>query len=416
MGEVSFLKCITCGRVYKKDEVQYVCPQCGPIRGTLEVYYDYDKLRKSFKKPNKERGPYTHFRYLPLLPIEGKFLPLQKVGWTPLIRATKLEKELGIGEIYIKDEGLNPSGSLKDRASSIAVVHALELNKKRIVAASTGNAASSLAVLSAPMGIESIIFVPKGAPKAKLAQLLVFGAKVFEVKGTYDDAYDLAMEVADRLSFYSRNTAYNPYLGEGKKTVAFEIAEQLDYNPPTHVIVPVGDGCIVQSVYKGFLDFKRVGFISHVPIVIGVQAEGSSPLAKAFELGKEEVDFEEEVYTIADSIRVSKPRDQVKALKYVRESGGKFVTVSDEEILSAIPYLARNVGIFGEPAGVAGIAALKKLVEDGTLDSSSRVVVLMTGNGLKDIDSAIKSVEKKPIEIEREVEFFLNLWRREYGN
>ena len=397
MGRVIGLRCVSCGRIYSPDEVEYVCPRCGPIRGTLEVLYDYDDLKKNLKVADIERGPLSQWRYLPLLPVSGsRGLPRLRVGWTPLYRSKNLEKDFDFGELWLKDDGLNPSGSLKDRASQVAVAHALEKGRDIMVAASTGNAASSLAVNAAPEGIRTVILVPEGAPRAKLAQLLVFGAEVYQVRGTYDDAYDLSIELALRKGWYLRSTAYNPYLGEGKKTVALELAEQLRWKAPDWVVIPVGDGCIFQSVWKGFKDLHMIGFIDSLPRLIGVQAEGCSPLKKAFFEGKETVEVRP-VSTIADSIMVANPRDQVKALKAARESRGTFISVSDQEILNAIRTVARKEGIFSEPAAASVIAALpsvRELVSDG-----DRVVLLLTGNGLKDIDSAMKSADREPVTV-----------------
>ncbi len=405
MGEVVGLKCVTCGKVYSRDEVEYICPDCGALKGTLEVLYDYDHLKTTLKKSDIENGPQCQWRYLPLLPVSGKKeLPHLRVGWTPLYRSKNIEKELELSELWLKDDTLNPSGSLKDRASQVAVAHALELGRNVMIAASTGNAASSLSVNASSEGIRTVILVPKDAPKPKVAQLLVFGAEVYQVEGTYDDAYDLSIVLAEKTGWYLRSTAYNPYLGEGKKTVALEIAEQLGWRAPEWVVVPVGDGCIIQSVWKGFVDLYRIGFIDRLPKLIGVQAEGSSPLYKAFHQGKNEVEVEP-VNTIADSIMVACPRDQVKALKAVRESGGTFVTVTDEEILRAIPYLARREGIFAEPAGASGIAALPKVRE--LVGDNESVVVLVTGNGLKDVESAIKSTDRKPILVSKDPEELL---------
>lgn len=405
MGKVVGLRCSTCGRIYSQNEVRYTCPECGPLKGTLEVLYDYDRIKKTWKRPDPESGPHNHWRYLEILPIKGDRLPPLRIGWTPLLRARSLEKEFG-GEIWIKDDGANPSGSLKDRASSVAVVDAIERGEDVITTASTGNAASSLSAISASMGIKSLIFVPKGAPRAKVTQLLVYGALVFEVQGTYDDAYDLSLKLALTKNIYSRNTAHNPFLGEGKKTAALEIAEQLGWKVPDYVIVPVGDGCIIGGLWKGFQDLYKLGFIDSLPKMIGVQAEGSSPLAQAFFKGENEAKAKN-VETIADSIKVALPRDQVKALKAVRESKGTFVTVTDREILEAIPSLARKTGIFGEPAGVVSYAGFKKLKEKGEIEENKRVVLMMTGNGLKDIDSALLSVKEKPIKIKtlEEIEF-----------
>ncbi len=407
MGRVVELVCSTCKRSYSPKEVQYTCPNCGTLKGTLEVIYDYEEIKSNWKRLNPNEGPHSHWRYLPLLPVKGENLPPLRIGWTPLLRAISLERELNI-KIYVKDEGANPSGSLKDRASSVAIVDAIEKRKDTIAAASTGNAASSLSAIAASMGLRSIIFVPKGAPKAKVTQLLVYGAIVFEVQGTYDDAFDLSLELSLKKGIYSRNTAFNPYLGEGKKTASLEIAEQLGWKVPDYLIVPVGDGCIIQGLWKGFKDLYRIGFIDSLPKMIGVQAEGSSPLAQAFFSGKEEA-VATKVDTIADSIKVAIPRDQVKALKAVRESGGTFVTVTDTEILNAIPYLARKTGIFGEPAGVTPLAGLLKLKEESEIEENSTVVLVMTGNGLKDIESALKSVDSEPLKVKgiEDVERFL---------
>jgi threonine synthase len=258
-------------------------------------------------------------------------------------------------------------------------------------------------IYTALAGLETIIFVPQNAPRAKLAQLLLFGSKVLQVKGTYDDAFDLCCQAAERWGWYNRSTAINPYLGEGKKTAALEICEQLNWHVPNYVFVSVGDGCIFQGMWKGFKDFYEIGLIDRLPKMIGVQAEGSSPLVKAWQSGSETAEplIPE---TLADSISVGVPRDQVKALKAVRESGGQFASVSDEQILSAISLLSREAGIMAEPAGSAAMAGLQKMVQEGKLHSDDSVVVMVTGNGLKDIDGVMKAVQSKPLEVENALE------------
>jgi len=408
------LRCISCGAVYSPDEVEYTCPECGPRRGTLEVLYDYDRVRRELSREGlREDRNYAIWRYLPLLPIAdpGYIQPL-KIGWTPLYRFDNLANKYGVRELYIKDDGCNPTASYKDRASAVVVVKAQEKGKKVVTCASTGNAASSLAGLAANTDLTTIIFVPGSAPEAKLAQLLIYGAKVFAVEGSYDEAYDLCLEAAERYGWYNRSAAINPYLVEGKKTGALEIAEQLDWRAPDKVFVPVGDGSVISGVCKGFFELHQLGFIERIPQVIGVQAAGANAVQRAFERfdGQDVIIEDGTAETVADSIAVGKPRDVVKAVKYVRRSGGFFVAVSDEQILRAMAELARSTGVFAEPAAAAAYAGFLSLAEKGQLNKNDRVVVLITGNGLKDIAAARRAVGKPyPIkadiaEVERLVE------------
>jgi len=341
------------------------------------------------------------WRYLPLLPIgsEEHVQPL-RVGWTPTYRFPELAAELGLSELFVKDDGQNPTASYKDRASSVVVIKAQEKNRPVVTCASTGNAASSLAGFAAATPLETILFVPVTAPEAKVAQLLVYGAKVFLVRGSYDAAYDLAAEAADAFGWYNRSAAVNPYLVEGKKTGALELAEQTDWNPPDVVFVSVGDGSVISGICKGFAELETIGLIDRSPQVVGVQAEGAAPIARAFaryEGG--DVDIEDvEASTVADSICVGAPRDVVKAVKYVRANGGRFVTVPDAAILDAIAFLARRTGVFAEPAGAAALAGLRRLAGTGDLAGKS-AAVMITGNGLKDVASAKRAVGE-PIVIE----------------
>jgi len=402
MGEPIALRCVSCRAEYDPEKVDYTCPKCGPRRGTLEVIYDYDRLGKEISRSSfAESDDRSMWRYLPLLPISGRGLiqPL-RVGWTPLYEFADLAAELGLSRLFVKDDGQNPTGSYKDRASAVVVIKAQEKKRAVVTCASTGNAASSLAGFSAATELETVIFVPKRAPEAKVAQLLVYGAKVFLVDGSYDVAYDLAAAAAERFGWYNRSAAVNPYLVEGKKTGALELAEQTGWDPPDNVFVGVGDGSVISGICKGFDELHRLGLIEHVPRVIGVQAEGSAPIAAAFErfdgglVPIEDIEAE----TIADSICVGVPRDIVKAVSYVRANGGGFVTVSDQEILAAIGELARRTGVFAEPAGAAPFAGLRKLARKGKLEGSAAIMV--TGNGLKDVAAARRSVTGKAIEIE----------------
>jgi threonine synthase len=333
------------------------------------------------------RKEYSLWRYLELLPIAtgSKLSPL-RVGWSPLYRAAKLGECLGLKRLYIKDDGLNPTGSLKDRASAIAVVRAAHAGMSTVACASTGNAASSLAGNAAAMGLKSVIFVPERAPKGKVTQLLIFGAQVISVKGTYEDTFRLSAAAIEKWGWYNRNAAVNPYLSEGKKTVALEIAEQLGFNAPDYVAVSVGDGCTIAGVWKGFKDLYALGFIETLPKLISVQAAGCCPVNRAFATNTPIARMEEN--TLADSIAVGVPRNGKKALRAIQESQGLVVDVSDEEILAAMRLLGVTSGVFGEPAGVAGTAGLKKLAEQGLIPHDAVVVSLVTGNGLKDVVSA----------------------------
>lgn len=375
----------------------YFCPECGSS-GTLEVIYDINITSSYFNKNyllNNSRRDL--WRYMPLLPLESEIgvAPLQ-VGWTPIYDSQRLQELLNLKKVYIKDDGRNPTASFKDRASAVGVAKAIELNKKVMCAASTGNAASSLSGFAACMGIENYIFVPKNAPEAKVTQLLIYGSKVILVDGDYDTAVDFCLKAVEEFGWYNRSCAINPYLVEGKKTAAFEICEQLDFEVPDKVIMSVGDGCSISAVWKGFKEFYDLGIINKLPQMVSVQAEGANPVNRAFRKGLREFDYKAPI-TIADSISVGIPRNGYKALNALRESKGIAVDVSDEEILNAMRVLARNTGVFGEPAGVTGMAGLMKLVENNMVSSEEKVVLLVSGNGLKDVKTAMTAVKKPEI-------------------
>ena len=391
MDHVKGLKCVLCGAEYSTDDILYVCPKHGS-EGIVDVIYDYDLIgRRLTKEKLVACRDYSIWRYIDLLPLaDSSLIPPLQVGWTPLYKADRLAERIGLSHVWIKDDGRNPTASFKDRASAVGVAKARELGREIITAASTGNAASSLAGLAASVGIETYIFVPETAPQAKIAQLLVFGAHVIMVRGTYDQAFDLCLQASEEYGWYSRNTAYNPYLSEGKKTAALEVCEQLGWQAPDKIFVSVGDGCIIGGLWKGLKDLQALGFIDRLPQLIGVQAEGSAVLAEAWERSSEEIKpIVPE--TLADSISVGIPRDRIKALRAVRETEGEYITVSDEEILDAMLVLARSAAVFAEPAGATGYAGLAKMAREDRIDPSERVVVLVTGNGLKDVKSAIQA-------------------------
>ena len=387
-GAAVGLRCVHCGRLTPVADDLYVCPGCG---ANMLVEYDLDALKKSWSRESLAKsGDRTLWRYLPILPVSAR-LEGPPVGWTPLVAAPRLSRELGLAQpLLLKDDGRNPSASFKCRASSVALKRAQELGRTLVTGASTGNAASATAVLAAAPGIRTRIFVPKTAPRAKIAQLLTFGAEVLAVDGTYDQAFDLCLEATRRFGWYNRNTGFNPYTREGKKTVSFELCEQLDWQVPDLVVVPVGDGNILSGVWKGFVEFQRLGFIERTPKLLAVQAEGSAAIVKA--AASDGVIRPVSGETVADSISVSLPRDGEAAVKAIRESGGFGVTVRDGAILAAIGEVARGAGVFAEPAAAASWAGLKEAVRQGLVDPAWRIVALITGNGLKDVASAMKSV------------------------
>jgi len=426
------LKCTICGAEYGMDEVEYVCPHHGDD-GILDVVYDYAYIGRHFTPDQlAASGERSIWRYLPLLPVDPQVARrlaegtlLGSVGWTPLYPAPRLAGTLGLNHLWIKDDGRQPTASFKDRASAIAVVKTRERGAEIVTTASTGNAAAALSGLCAAVSQRNVIFVPRTAPQAKVAQLLAYGSTVLLVDGTYDQAFDLCLEAARAFGWYNRNTAYNPYMSEGKKTAAYEICEQLGQQAPhaaggspqaPHVVggsvtarprapdvilIPVGDGCIIGGVHKGLKDLAALGWIERMPRLIGVQASGSSPLVEAWEQGLEGWEMKPvEAHSIADSIVAGLPRDRIKALRAVRDTGGAFIRVDDEEILAAIPALARGCGVFAEPAAAAAYAGLVRAVEKGLVAPTDQIVVLATGSGLKDVASAMKAVQAQPLVVE----------------
>ncbi|MGZ3610594.1 MAG: threonine synthase [Ktedonobacteraceae bacterium] len=378
------LQCVLCGATYDPIKIEYTCPDCGPL-GVLEVNYDYDRIAQSINRVTLMNDRDTTFmRYRALLPVsyfqEG--VPALAIGGTPLYPVTRLRSHLGMENLWLKDDSRNPSASLKDRASIIAVMRA---GGRTLACASTGNAASSLAVQAASVGLPCYIFVPFNAPRSKIIQLLMCGATVFAVQGSYDDAFDLCIEACNTFGWYNRNTGYNPYLVEGKKTVGLEIAEQLQWQIPDNVLVPTGDGCIISGVYRGFEDFYRLGMINRIPRMIAIQAEGSPAIVRALE--GDGIVRPYPAHTIADGISVSLPRNGAMAIKVIRESDGFGITVSDEEILFAEKELATLTGVFAEPSGTTAYAGLLRLLKMGRIKHSERTVLLITGSGLKSIDA-----------------------------
>ncbi|HAH08386.1 MAG TPA: threonine synthase [Elusimicrobia bacterium] len=381
-------RCFRCG--LETERAEYVCPSCG---GNLDVVWDYKALRKKVtRKALAENKDWSVWRYKDLMPIRRwRGVPTARVGWTPLYKAERLGEALGLSDLWLKDDGRNPSASFKDRAGAVAAAKALELGERIVTGASTGNAASSMACLSASLGLKTIIFVPEKAPAAKIAQLLMFGSSVIAVKGSYDQAFDLCLKATERFGWYNRNTGHNPFTREGKKTCSFELAEQLGWRCPDQVFVSVGDGNILSGLWKGFKDFFALGLLDRLPRMVAVQARHSDAVKRAFETGVLRPVSGE---TLADSISVSLPRDGEAAVKALKESKGYAVSVTDEEILAAMRETARRESVFAEPAGAASVAGLRKAAAKGLVKPSDKTVVVVTGNGLKDVASAMKAVGK----------------------
>ena len=382
------LRCTGCGDL-STDPWRWVCPTCSPeVR--MDVVFDDDELRKM--GPRLAARPFDMWRYTEALPVPpGAALPPVMVGGSPICEVPRLAAHLGVARIVIKDDGRNPSASLKDRASAIGVVMAVSAGAERIACASTGNAASSCACIAASMALPATIFVPARAPRPKVAQLRMFGAQVFRVASDYDTAWDLCGEVTARRGWFNRNCAINPYLVEGKKTASLELAEQLGENITDWVAVSVGDGCTIAGIVKGLEQAHLAGLIPRVPRVLGVQAEGAQPLVTAFRAGSSTF-HPGAVSTVADSICVGHPRNGLKALDAVRRVHGEYIAVSDDAILEAMRQTARLGGVFGEPAGVTSAAGVAAARSQGIIAAAESVAVLVTGNGLKDVDTAIGAV------------------------
>ncbi len=384
-------RCFACKTEQGADFAGFICPVCG---GNLDITYDYTGVEPGFGDGG------GMFRYEALLPVAnpGSALPLT-IGGTPLHRAERLGATAGLEQVWLKDETGNPSSSIKDRASAVALLRAKDTGAETVAVASTGNAGSSTACLAAAMGLNAVVFVPESAPPAKLAQSLAYGAKVLAVRGSYDDAYDLCLHECEEHGWFNRSTGFNPFTREGKKTSSFEVWEQLDA-VPDRIIVPTGDGNILSGVWKGWRDLHAAGFIDRLPKIDCVQSKGSDAICRTVERVRESGEISDwqsvelasvAANTVADSISVDRPRDGLAAVRAVIESGGEAVVVPDDEILTAIGELASTSGVFAEPAAAAPWTAAKRLAEDGRVGNDETVVLLITGNGLKDV-AAIPAV------------------------
>ncbi|MEE8334892.1 MAG: threonine synthase [Candidatus Neomarinimicrobiota bacterium] len=400
-------ECIACNTLVPVRPFLYACPACG---SNLDAKYDYEKLKTEWSKEKLAGDPEKSiWRYFPLLPVGFKPADTSlQVGGTPLVSGSKFAKKLDLRQIFLKDDTRNPSGSLKDRATEVSIQHAEEQNLNILLAASTGNAAASLACLAAYHGKQAVILAPASAPPAKLIQIIQYGAKLYPVDGNYDDAFELSLEIEKKYGWYLRSTGINPVLSEGKKTAALELAEQLNWNLPDQVFVPVGDGCIIGGIYKGFYDLYQLGWITKLPKLVAVQAEGSNAVVKA--LTSDHLTAVE-ASTAADSISVNYPRDGEKALRAVKKTGGYGISVSDEEIFEAQHILAQTTGIFAEPAAAAAAAGVIKARCGGLVNSKESAALIITGSGLKDIKTGGKFITIPPAG-SRDLKAFSLYWNK----
>jgi threonine synthase len=413
MAEIFHFVCSDCGMTISSSAVIYLCPQCEkknskdqPPYGVLKTVYDYSAICNKFSE-NIFSSLETN-SFIDLLPLKSaESFPLLKTGNTPLYHVKNYDKAQPDINLFLKDDSQNPTFSFKDRASAIVSAFAKENNLNTIVAASTGNAGSSLAGICASQKQKAIIFVPVAAPVAKLTQIIMYGATIVPVEGNYDTAFDLSIEATKKFGWYNRNTAFNPFTIEGKKTVSFEIFSQLSQQIPDRIFVPVGDGVIISGVYKGFEDLLNLGIIDKIPTIVAVQAMGSNNIIKNID---REHFISSPSKTLADSISVDIPRNFRMAKGYIKKYAGEKIEVSDEEIIAASMHLSSRTGIFTEPAAAAAFAGFLSYLWNGRFERGSRNVVLLTGSGLKDL-KAVQGAVNIPAAVKpdiREVEKYLS--------
>jgi threonine synthase len=394
------LGCVNCGATYPADEIIYNCKKCGHL---LAVRYPIDEI--SVSKAVWDKRPISVWRYKELLPVKIKPVTLQE-GGTPLYHLERLGEEMGLPNLYAKHEGMNPSGSFKDRGMTVGVSMALQLGKKSVACASTGNTSASLAVYAAKAGIPAVVLLPAGkVAVGKVAQALMHGAKVISVRGNFDRALEMVHDLCLSHGLYLLNSV-NPYRLEGQKTIGFEVIDQLG-EVPDRIVLPVGNAGNISAIYKGLLELQELDFIDRIPMMTAIQAEGSSPIVRAIRENLPEYIPELHPETVATAIRIGAPVNGEKALTAIRETGGLAETVTDEEILQMQRDLARKEGIGVEPASAASVAGIRKLVASGAIDKSERIVCVVTGHLLKDPDTVIKQCEP-PTEIDADLPSLLS--------
>jgi threonine synthase len=401
LREVTHQECINCGTKYDLNDIIYFCRKCGDI---LEVKYNFEDLQRKLEKSNWRNIPLSVWRYKDFMPIDdfSKIVSLNE-GGTGLHNCHKLGKQLGLLNLWVKNEGENPTGSFKDRGMTVGVSKASELGAKHVICASTGNTSASLAAYAAKAGMRCTVLIPSGKiAYGKLSQAMIYGAKVLQVRGNFDESLDFVFKLAEKHpSIYLLNSI-NPFRVEGQKSLGFEICDQLDGEAPDRVVVPVGNAGNISAIWKGFTEFHRLDYVNKLPKMTGIQAAGSAPIAQMIKTGSKEMIPVKAPETLATAIRIGAPVSWKKAVNAIRNSGGTAETVTDDEILAAQKLLARVEGIFVEPASASSIAGLIKLVNSGVIQKDERVVCVTTGHGLKDPDTAVKMSEK-PVEVDAEM-------------
>jgi threonine synthase len=398
---MAYQKCINCGSEYGIDEIVYFCKICGDI---LEIKYDQGELAEALRDKEWRNIPLSVWRYRGFMPISGtsKIVSLNE-GGTGLHLCQRLAKHLGIRQLYVKNEGENPTGSFKDRGMTVGVSKAVELGVKSVICASTGNTSASLAAYAAKAGLQCTVLIPSGKiAYGKLSQAMIYGAKVIQVRGNFDQALDAVLKLSEKHRTIYLLNSINPFRIEGQKSLGYEICDQLNQEAPDRLIVPVGNAGNISAIWKGFTEFHELGVVKTLPKMTGIQAAGSAPIAKAIKTGSDTIVPVSAPETVATAIRIGAPVSWKKALNAIRESHGTAETVTDTEILNAQKMLARIEGLFVEPASASSIAGLIKLVENVTIDKDERIVCVTTGHGLKDPDTAVKMSEK-PVEVDAEI-------------
>ncbi len=398
---IMHLECIACGKKYGEDDIVYSCRRCGDL---LEVKYDYEVLKERLRESDWRSFPLSVWRYRHLMPVHeaSKIVSLNE-GGTGLHQCKRLGNLLGVKRLYVKNEGENPTGSFKDRGMTVGVTKAVEFGMKMVICASTGNTAASLAAYAAKAGLQCIVLIPSGKiAYGKLAQAMVYGAKVVQIRGNFDQSLKIVLELSEKHRRVYLLNSVNPFRIEGQKSLAYEICDQLEGEAPDKVIVPVGNAGNISAIWKGFSDFYKLNLISSLPQMIGIQAEGAAPIAKAVKTGNTNITPVDKPETVATAIRIGAPLSWKKAMRAIRESKGTAETVTDQEILEAQRMLARHEGLFVEPASASSIAGLRKLLELGKIDKDDTTVCVATGHGLKDPDIVMQTC-KKPVEIEAKI-------------
>lgn len=393
------LACVNCGAVYAPEDIIYRCNYCGHL---LAVKYDMDSV--DVQKSEWNKRPISVWRYREILPVSGKPVSLQE-GGTPLYHLEKIGEEIGIRSLYAKHEGMNPTGSFKDRGMTVGVSMAIQLGMTSVACASTGNTSASLAAYAAKAGMPAVVLLPSGkVALGKVAQALMHGAKVLAVNGNFDRALEMVQELCTSHGLYLLNSV-NPYRLEGQKTIGFEVMDQLGH-VPDRIVLPVGNAGNISAVHKGMNELIELGLIDRCPMMTGIQAEGSRPVVDAIEQGLKEVVPEKAPETVATAIRIGAPVNAEKALVAIRSTGGMAASVTDEEILAMQRDLAKKEGIGVEPASAASVAGIKKLSEEGFIDRDETVVCVVTGHLLKDPETVIKQCES-PVQVEADIESLL---------